>query len=465
MLAKLMFDRPRAIGLGLILLLVPGCVPGPAVTGTQNPKEGLRWAGPMVGHTTAHSAQLWVQTAARCSVQYAYWPAGQPGRKTRTPPASTRLAPWHINQQPLGGLEPDTRYRYRLFLNGRAIALPFVGHFRTPPAPGTPADTVRIVAGSCKLIFGDTRKDPRNKRGFLLGALRAAAAADPHIALWLGDNIYLRSGEFDSLAAMRQRYTYERALPAMQPLLGTAANYATWDDHDFGPNDTNGTFPYKPLSLQAFKEFWANPSYGKPGHPGVYTHFRWGDLAFFLVDNRYYRWPWYSDSAQMLGERQMRWLTAGLRRSKASFKFVAFGNQVLNTFDERIEYHSNYHNLFPAERRRLLKAIYEHDIRNVVFLSGDRHFSEFSRIDSTGEPTLYELTASPYKSTPTSWAIPEPSNTARVEGSRFAWPNFGYLEVTGPPGRRKLSMTIRNRFGQPKRTWTIEQHTASPSQQ
>jgi alkaline phosphatase D len=153
----------------------------------------------------------------------------------------------------------------------------------------------------------------------------------------------------------------------------------------------------------------------------------------------------------------MEWLIQGLRQSEASFKFVCFGNQVLNTFTGSEDFHANYRNLFPGERRQLLSAIYRYDIRNVVFLSGDRHFSEFSKIDSSGEPTLYELTASPYRSTPTSWAIPEKSNTARIDGSRFGMPNFGLIQVTGPPGNRRLLLQIQNRFGKPKRSLRIRQ--------
>ena len=33
----------------------------------------------------------------------------------------------------------------------------------------------------------------------------------------------------------------------------------------------------------------SQPSYGLPELPGVFGQFTWGDVDFFLTDNRYYR--------------------------------------------------------------------------------------------------------------------------------------------------------------------------------
>ena len=64
----------------------------------------------------------------------------------------------------------------------------------------------------------------------------------------------------------------------MQPLLASASNYAIWDDHDFGPNDSDGSYTGKELTLEAFRMFWGNPGYGVPGVEGITTTFVWGDV-------------------------------------------------------------------------------------------------------------------------------------------------------------------------------------------
>lgn len=80
--------------------------------------------------------------------------------------------------------------------------------------------------------------------------------------IWGGDNIYLREADWDSKTGIQHRYTYSRKIKEMQPLLAKTQNFAIWDDHDFGPNDGDRGFYNKNLTQQAFKDFWANKSYG-----------------------------------------------------------------------------------------------------------------------------------------------------------------------------------------------------------
>lgn len=49
------------------------------------------------------------------------------------------------------------------------------------------------------------------------------------------------------------------------------------DDHDYGPNDSDGLEEGKEESLRAFQDVFANPSYGTPGHPGIHTTFGYGN--------------------------------------------------------------------------------------------------------------------------------------------------------------------------------------------
>ena len=57
--------------------------------------------------------------------------------------------------------------------------------------------------------------------------------------LWLGDNIYTREVDFYSLSGYQKRYTHTRNIKEMQPLLSNTHHYAIWDDHDYGPNNTD----------------------------------------------------------------------------------------------------------------------------------------------------------------------------------------------------------------------------------
>ena len=84
------------------------------------------------------------------------------------------------------------------------------------------------------------------------------AADDPDMMLWLGDNIYLREVDFQSYEGFLHRYTHARETPEMKNLLKACPNYAIWDDHDFGPNDSDGSWVHADWSREAFQTFWSN---------------------------------------------------------------------------------------------------------------------------------------------------------------------------------------------------------------
>ena len=62
-----------------------------------------------------------------------------------------------------------------------------------------------------------------------------------------------------------------------RPLLRHAPQYAIWDDRDFGPSDSDRTFPLREASGAIFERYWANPSYGsEPGLDGIWSSFEAG---------------------------------------------------------------------------------------------------------------------------------------------------------------------------------------------
>jgi alkaline phosphatase D len=235
-----------------------------------------------------------------------------------------------------------------------------------------------------------------------------------------------------------------RSTPELQPLLSSCANYAIWDDHDFGPNDANGNFPLKDLTLEAFKMFWANPSYGLPGcdGEGVTSQFQWGDIDFFMLDNRYHRVAAgiVGQQATILGENQINWLIQSLADSKAPFKMVVVGGQFLNPLDK-----FEVFNTVPEERQKILDAIEKNNIKGVIFLTGDRHSAELSELTLNNGEKVYDLTVSPLTSRP--YDTSKEPNTLRVAGTQAAVRNFGTLDFSGKRGSRNLHITVRDSNG------------------
>ena len=181
---------------------------------------------------------------------------------------------------------------------------------------------------------------------------------------------------------------------------------------------------------------------------GITGFFQWADLHFFLLDNRFYRTSNnnFATERTLLGKDQIDWLINAMASSKAPFKFVCVGGQVLST--EAV--FENYAT-FPKEQRYLLGKIREAKIEGVIFLDGDRHHTGLSRMQENREVyPLYDLTCSSL--TASAYDNAEELNQYRLEETLFGKHNFGILRVTGPHNERVLQITIFDKDG--KAVWT-----------
>jgi alkaline phosphatase D len=220
------------------------------------------------------------------------------------------------------------------------------------------------------------------------------AAVEPHAVVLLGDTPYIDS---TVLEIQRTRYGEFAAVPEFADLLRNRPLYATWDDHDFGANDTDGRLDGKEDARRAFIEYHANPSYGE-GDEGVYTKFRRGGIEVFLLDTRYFAGteasPAAAEEPTLLGRRQWEWLRRELRASTAPFKLLASG-MIWNAAVRPGK--PDHWGSYPHERDALIRFIGEQDISGVVLAGGDVHRTRVLRYETTdiaGYP-ITELITSP----------------------------------------------------------------------
>ncbi len=409
-------------------------------------KPALR-AGPMLGTLQLREAKIWLQTTGSATVFLEYVDSARLAPPRRTASVITRAEDAYTAAFTLAPLEPGTRYYYKVFLNGGVVALSDTLTFRTQPLwkwRTAPPD-FRFAVGSCAYINDPAYDRPGEPYGGEYGIFDQIAAQKPDFMLWLGDNVYLREADWNSEAGILYRYTHSRSLPQLQRLLRQCAHYATWDDHDFGPNDADRSFWNRPATRRAFTLFWANPSYGVPSAPeGITTFFEWGDAEFFILDNRTYRAPNKRKTGErsFLGEAQLEWLIDALRFSRATFKFVVCGGQILSSSQ-------GYENMigYSEERAKLLRRIEEEGIGGVVFLTGDRHFSEISQLRLSNGQVLYEITSSPLTAKAFAEAETRDKNALRVEGTLTTQRNFIVIQVTGPEQDRRLEVSCYNSEG------------------
>lgn len=438
----------------LIVLLALLSMLLPSAVHAQHP---LLQCGPMVGFSDMKQVKLWVQTRSSAEVIFAYRLADGTGPTLFTDPITTASKDGYTAEVYADSLSEGKTYSYTLYLSGEEVSLPWACTFQTQshwqyrydPPP------FRLATGSCAYINEPEADRPGTPYGSDYGIFNTIHEAQPDLMLWLGDNVYYREPDWFSKTGMIHRYTHSRSIPELQPLLGSTHHYAIWDDHDYGPNDSDRGYHLKDSSLAVFDLFWANPGVGLPGIPGAITTFQWSDVDFFLLDNRYYRAPdrRITGDRTILGEAQLQWLIDALVYSDAPFKIIAMGGQFLSTSKQN-ETYSNFG--FDKERQRIIDLIYAENIKGVIFLTGDRHHSELSILKKEGKPTIYDLTVSSLTAGLHTNAAEE-TNELRVEGSLVIAHDFATLDFSGPRKNRELNINLIGLDGKSLYTYRITQ--------
>lgn len=435
-----LFKRPwnRSFCLGLSLaacLLWPGLAQA----------EADLIAGPMVGHTTPEASRVWLQTDEAGQVQIEYWETGS-AIKQRSASVSTSEKSWFTALLALPGLKPGKTYEYRVYLDGQPLDIAHPLSFKTPVywQPGQTAPDFQIVMGSCFYINDDWMKLLGIEYGGPLQIFQTLAQEPADLMLWLGDNVYFSPLDVSNAWRMNSRYRLHRAQPLIQPLLAKMPQYATWDDHDFGPNNSTQGFPLKGASLELFKAYWANPRYGLLTEPGIWSRLSWNDVDLFLTDGRYYRDAHDVPEAQrkLLGDAQLAWLKQELKASRAPFKVVVMGSPVFNPVysESFVQYGSEYRDFFDFVHREKIEGI--------VFISGDRHHTDLYKEPVENGYPFYNFTSSPLTSLPTQiLSAAEQKMDKRVPGTLVQAHNYGLLKFSGPAGQRVMVMETRDAKG------------------
>ncbi len=288
---------------------------------------------------------------------------------------------------------------------------------------GDPTKT-RIAFGSC---MHQTLPKP---------VLDLAADSAPDLFVFLGDNIY---GDTTNMDLLRAQYDLQAASAELQRLRDTTPIVATWDDHDYGANDAGKEYPRKAESKALFLDFWQEPAGSeRRNREGVYTSYlleaERGTVRVILLDMRWFRdpldpatdpgskndyQPTTDTSRTFLGEAQWAWLEAELKKP-ADVRIIATSTQ----FGHAYNGYESWTNM-PHERQRMIDLIRSTAAEATIFISGDVHWGELSKLDVPGGYPLYDLTSSGITET---WPFIE-TNDNRV-GAAVPENNYGFVEIT-----------------------------------
>ena len=325
--------------------------------------------GPMLGAVSEHTAHIWVRTISATSVKFIVRE-----RVTQTEVRNQTILTDASSDftciAKFEGLKRDTNYLYSVGVGETKFEASF-----TTLGPSLKKRPIRLVFG-----YGYKPDDKMKKLDSIFLKMKER---NGDFVLFLGDFPYTKAGRKKEV---RKENKVIRDNVGFTPLTSAIPTYAIWDDHDFGPNDCDGTHEYAEEALEGFKEYWPNGVYGSEDNKGIYRAFVIGDIEVFLLDGRYHARQ-TKENATMLGAVQFEWLCEGLKKSQARYKLLVSGTPFAR--NKKDCWGGSF---YRGERDALFRYIVEQDIRGVLAISGDIHRCDIHKIPLGNNRFLYDFT-------------------------------------------------------------------------
>ncbi len=379
--------------------------------------------GPVVGAVTDTGARILVRTDTVATVQFQLATDTTFANPVLSTTATAVADSDFFVIVDVTGLQSATRYFYRPVLDGTPQN--DIGEFVTFPPPGSET-TFTFAFGSCQQAFDD----PNSNKG---GVFPRIAEEYPWFFLHLGDWTYPDTTDTEQnptnyfnvdYARVQASYRtkYARDFPMFELLRTTAIDYV-YDDHDYSNDNSDMTYPGRENSIRGYHAMFPHYPLASPGN-GLWHKFTYANCDFFFLDTRSQRHPneaaFVPDGSGKLvfkpgpehrilegdpniaGETQMDWLIRELTHSTATWKFVVTSVPFNPSYSRSIVelallfqgrpgldpvpvepeplpaafiavQFSDMWGGFPHSVQKLVKAVADAGVENVIMLSGDSH--------------------------------------------------------------------------------------------
>jgi len=278
------------------------------------------------------------------------------------------------------GLEAGKSYHYAVEVDGQ-LDLTHRGRFTTPIASVlsfTFALSSCAETGSSHPVF-DLIQD-----------------LDPLFFLHAGDLYYEDIGVNDP-DLFRAAYDAVLDSPAQSALYRSVPIVYTWDDHDYGPNNSDSTAPGREAARQIYREYVPHyPLVFGEGDAPITQAFSVGRVRFLVPDSRSARDPYTipdSPSKTMLGPVQKEWFKQELLAANGIYPVIVWVNTMpwIGTTGDDGWYRYTF------ERAEIADFIALNGIKGVVMLSGDAHMlaiddgthSDYSAVGDAAIPVFH----------------------------------------------------------------------------
>lgn len=309
---------------------------------------------------------------------------------------------------------------------------------------GGPAPTIKAVDESVNLsriAIGSCCRQDQN-----LSIFSKIRNTNPDLYIAMGDNMYADLGAVtgDPTTFIQQQYDFLNNNYDFKTLRSNVQCIGTWDDHDYGLNNAGAEYPYKNQSKDLFMNFFNEPSTSpRRTRDGVYTSYMYGDanhkVQIIVLDCRYNLnvisaepiTPTTDTTKTILGATQWAWLKQELLKP-AKIRIVVSSSQMCIQ-NNGWEGWPNY----PHELEKFFKTVKDANAEGVFVVSGDVHYSEFSKRNPAGQYPIYDFTSSGLTHTENGAA----ANMYRI-GSAYVNLSFGLIDINWAATPVQISLGI-----------------------
>lgn len=341
---------------------------------------------------------------------------------------------------PVTGLQADRTYQYAVEIDG-VIDWTYTGTIRTHPPLGEPADFT-IAAASCA-----GTGSPYPVEGSPLVPDRVSnhpvfteiLSRDPLEFVHMGDMHYYDIGSgvhVTGYSATQYRRAWDDVLAQgrQHALYRGAGLRYVWDDHDFGPNDSDRTSLGRDAAIQVYREVVPHgPLAAGDGLQPIYQTWTIGRVQFVGLDARSDRDPFSTPQGPtktMLGDAQRIWFEQILATSSA--KAIVIVSPSVWWEPNRVDGWWDYQD----EQQWVIDRINQYGwTGRVVIISGDVHSLAIDTGgNSPGGIPVYQFASmdSTYGSTPQYHYDTGPSLPGRGQYGTLRCRDMGArIEITG----------------------------------
>ena len=262
-----------------------------------------------------------------------------------------------------------------------------------------------LVASCMKDTLDADRQDPM---------WDAVEKQKPDIAFFVGDNVYAARNTALDPHEMWEKYARARNRIKFFRQKELTPTLAIWDDHDYGLNDGDETYPHKTAMWDVLRVFFpqtVTPNVLERG-PGASFLFRAFGQDFYFMDGRSFRSPKKTNNPTLWGPDLEKWLLQNLSSSRQP-GWIINGTQIFGKLSVSENYEEDQKESFKSMMAELKKIP-----RPLGFITGDRHHSELAKIPSSFLGyTTFEVTSSAMHANKQDFHLPLPPNPRRIAGT------------------------------------------------